>query len=114
MTSYSSSSLPSDESSETSSNDSSDSGTSQKPTKPLTSSNKSSIFLAKHKTDNEEIPLEQPHQNAFTSKQETLEIIKQLHLKCGFLDTENLLTPLINWLKYQEVPDVNVEIAQKF
>ena len=38
---------------ETSSDDSSDSETSQKPPKPVTSSNKSSTFPAKHKSDNE-------------------------------------------------------------
>ena len=47
---------------ETSSDDSSDSVTRQKSTKPLTSSNKSSTFLTKHKYDNEETPLKQPHQ----------------------------------------------------
>ena len=37
---------------EKSPDDSSDSGTSQKSTKPVTSSNKSSTFLAKRKSDN--------------------------------------------------------------
>ena len=112
ISSYSSSSSPSDESSETSSNDSSDSGTSQKPTKPVTSSNKSSIFLAKHKSDNEETPLKQLHQDASTSKQEILERIKRLHKSCGFLDTEHLLMLPINWLNLWEVRDVNVKIVQ--
>ena len=50
------------------SDDSSDSGIWQKPTKPVTSYNKSSTFPAKHKSDNEEKTLTQPHQDAFTSK----------------------------------------------
>ena len=75
---------------ETFSDDSYDSGIRQKPTKPVTSSNKSSAFTSKHKSDNEETHLKQPHQDAFTSKQETLERIKRLHIKCGFLDTEHL------------------------
>ena len=91
------SSSSSDNSLETSSDDSSDSGKSQKPTKPVTPSNKSSTFWAKHKPDNEETPLKQPHQDAFTSKQEILERIKQLHIKYGFLDTEHLFVILINW-----------------
>ena len=66
--SYSSSSSSSDDSLETFSDDSSDSGTRQKPTKPVTLSNKSSTFPAKHKCDNEESPLKQPHQDAFTPK----------------------------------------------
>ena len=33
---------------------------------------------------------------------------------CGFLDTEYLLMFPINWLNYQEVLDVNVEIVQNF
>ena len=99
---------------ETLSDDSSDSGTRQKPTTPVTSSNKSSTFPAKHKSYNEETPLTQPHQDAFTSKQEILEIIKPLNIKCVFLDTDNLFMLPINWLKPRKVPDVNVEIAQNF
>ena len=57
---------------ETSSDDSSDSGTRQKSTKPVTSSNESSTFLAKRKYDNKEIPLKQPHQDASTPKQDIL------------------------------------------
>ena len=53
---------------ETSSGYSSDSGTSQKTTKPVTSFNKLSTFPAKRKSDNEETPLKQPHQDYFTSK----------------------------------------------
>ena len=92
----SSSSSSSDDSLETSSDDSSDSVTRQKPTKPVTSSNKSSTFLTKHKYDNVETPLKQPHQDAFTMKQENLEIINWLHIKCGFLDTEYLFMLPIN------------------
>ena len=62
----SSESLSSDNSLETSSDESSGSGRRQTPTKPVISSNKSSIFPAKHKSDNEEIPLKQPHQDSFT------------------------------------------------
>ena len=54
---------------ETSSDDSSDSSTRKKPTKPVTPSDKSSTFLAKRKSDNEETPLKQPHHDAFTLKQ---------------------------------------------
>ena len=61
-------SLSSYDSLETSYVESSDSGTRQKPTKPVTSSNKSSIFPAKHKSYNEETPLKQAHQDAFTPK----------------------------------------------
>ena len=53
----SSSSSSSDDSLGTSSDDSSDSSTRQKPTKPIASSNKSSTFTAKHRSDNEETPL---------------------------------------------------------
>ena len=59
----------SDDSLEKLSGESSDSGTRQKPTKPVTSYNKSSTFTTKHKSDNKETPLKQPHQDAFTSKQ---------------------------------------------
>ena len=65
------------------------------------SSNKSSAFTSNHKSDNEETPLKQPHQDAFTPKQEILEIIKRLHMKCGFLDTENLLMLPKTCLEYQ-------------
>ena len=90
--------MSSDESLETLSDESSGSGRRQIPTKPVMSSNKSSTFPAKHKSDNEETPLKQPHQDAFTSKQETLEIIKRLHIKCGFLDTEHLFMLPKTWL----------------
>ena len=63
------SSSSSDDYSETSLDYSPDSGTRQKPTKPVTSSNKSSTFPAKRKSGNEETPLKQPHQDAFTLKQ---------------------------------------------
>ena len=53
LLSYSSFSLSSDDSSETSLDDSYDSGTRQKPTKPVTSSDKSSTFSARRKSDNE-------------------------------------------------------------
>ena len=87
ISSDSSSSLSSDESSETSSDDSSDLVTSQKPTKLVMSSNKSSTFLAKRKSDNEETYLKQPHQDVPTQKQNKLERIKCLRIKCGCLDS---------------------------
>ena len=74
-------SLSSDDSLETSSFESFNSGKRQIPTKTVTSSNKSSTFSAKHKSDNEESSLKQPHQDAITLKQETFEIIKWLHVK---------------------------------
>ena len=46
--------------------------------------------------DNEETPLKQPHQDAFTSKQEISEKIKCLHINCVFLDTEHLFVLPIN------------------
>ena len=61
------------------------------------SSNKLSTFPAKHNSDNEETPLKQPHQDAFTSKQETLELINQLHIKFGLLDTEHLFMLPKTW-----------------
>ena len=64
------SSSSSDDWSEKLSDHSSDLGTRQKPTKPVTSSKKSSTFPAKHNSDNEETPLEQPHQDALTPKQD--------------------------------------------
>ena len=87
-----------DDSLETSSYDSYNSGRSQVSTKPVMSSNKSSKFPAKHKYDNEETPFKQPHQDNFTLKQETLERIKRLHIKCGFLDTEHLFMLPKTWL----------------
>ena len=104
----SSDSYSSYESLETLSDDSYDSGRRKIPAKPVTSSNKSSTFLAKHKSDNEETPLKQNHQYAFTPKQETLEIIKRLHIKCGLLDTEHLLIIPKTWLEYQQYADVHV------
>ena len=98
ISSDSSLSSSSDELLETSSDESSDSSTRKKPNKPVTSSNKSSKFWAKHKSDNEETPLKQLHQDVFTSKQEILEIIKRLQINCGFLDTERLFIFTINWL----------------
>ena len=110
----SSSSFSLDDSLKTSSDDSSDSGIRQKPTKPVTLSNKLSTFTDKQKSDNEETPLKQPHQDAFTSKQETLEIIKRLNIKCGFLYTEILFMLPNNWLEYQKLSFVNVDITQNF
>ena len=86
-----------DELLETSYYESSGSGRKKIPTKPVISSNKSSTFSAKHKSENEETSLKQTHQDAFTSKQETLERIKRLHIKCGFLDTNHLFILPMNW-----------------
>ena len=83
-------SFSSDDSLKTLSDDSHDSRTRKIPTKPVTSSNKSSTIPAKDKYDNEETSLKQPYQDAFTSKIETLERIKRLHIKFGFLDNEHL------------------------
>ena len=96
----SSESSSSDDSLETLNDESSGSGRRKIPYKPVTSSNKASTFLAKHKYDNEETPLKKTHQGPFTSKQETLEIIKRLHIKCGFLDSEHLFLLPKNWLEY--------------
>ena len=67
-----SSSSSADDSLEASFDYSSDSGARQKTTKPVTSSNESSTIPAKQKFDNEEKPLKQPHQDAFTLKQKAL------------------------------------------
>ena len=110
----SSESLSSDNSLETSSIESSGSGSRQIPTKPVLPYNKSSTFRAKHKSDNEETPLKQSHQDAFTSKQETLERIKRLHINCGFLYNEHLFMLPKTWLEYQQYVDVHVNITQNF
>ena len=52
-----------------SSDDESDSGRRQIPSKPVTSSNKTSTFPAKHKSNNEETPLKKTDQVPFTLKQ---------------------------------------------
>ena len=114
ISSVSLSSSSSDDSLETLSDGSSDSGTREKPTKPVTPSNKSSTFTAKHKSDNEETSLKQPHQDAFTSKQVVLEITKRLHIECGFLDTEHLFMLPITWSNIHEVLNVNVDSVQNF
>ena len=98
----SSESPSSDESFETSSVESSGSRRRQITNKPVISYNKSSTFPAKHKSDNEKTPLKQPHQDAFKRKQETLEIIKRLHINCGFLGTEHLFMLPKTWLEYQQ------------
>ena len=102
----------SDESLETSYDESSGSGRRQIPTKPVMSSNKSSIFLAKHNSDNGETPLKQTHQDTFTSKQETLEIIKRLHIKSGFLGTNHLFILPKTWLEYQQYDNVHEAITK--
>ena len=77
----------------------------------MTSSNKASTFLAEHKPDNEETLLKKTHQGPFTSKQETLEIIKRLHIKFGFLDDEHLIMLPKTWLEYLQYEEVDVEIS---
>ena len=47
-------------------------------------------------------------------RKEFLELIKRLHKKCGFLDTEHLFMLYINWLDYLKVMELNVEILQNF
>ena len=108
----SSESLSLDDSLEALSVESYGSGIRKIPTKTVTKTNKSSTFTAKHKSDNKETTLEKPHQDAFTSKQEALEIIKRLHIKCGFFDTEHLFMIPKTWLEYQQYKDVQVEITK--
>ena len=98
----SSESLSSDDLLETSPDDSSDSGRRQIPNRPVMSSNKSSTFLTKHRSNIEETPLKQPHPDTFTSKEETLEVIKRLHIKCGFLYNEHIFMLPKTWLDYQQ------------
>ena len=78
----------------------------------MNSSNKSTIFPDKHKSDTEETSLKHPNQYAFTSKQETSEIIKRLHIKCGFLDTEHLFMLPKTWLEYLQYEEVDVDITE--
>ena len=78
----------------------------------MTSSNKASTFPTEHKYDNEETPLKKTHQGPFTYKQETLEGIKRLHIKCGFLDTEHLFMLPNNWLEYKQYEDVHVAYSR--
>ena len=108
----SSESLSSDDLLKISSDDSSDSGRRKIPTKPFMSSNISSPFSAKQRSENKETPLKQPHQDAFKRKQETLEIIKRLHINCCFLGTEHLFMLPKNCLYYQQYEDVHVEITK--
>ena len=104
----------SDESLETFSDYSYDSGTREELTKPVTSSNKSSMFPAKRKYDKKETPLKHPYQDTFTLKHENFEIINHLHIKCEFFYTENLFMLTVNWLNNHKVLDVNVEIVKNF
>ena len=66
----------------------------------MNSSNKASTFPAKNKYDNEETPLINTHQETFKPKQETLERINLLHIKCGFLYAEHLFIIPKTWLEY--------------
>ena len=81
-----------------SSDNESDSVRRQMPSKSVTSYNKASTFTAKQNSDNEETPFKKTNQVPFTPKQETLEGIKRLHIKCGFLDTEHLFMLPKTWL----------------
>ena len=45
-------------------------------------------------------------------KQETLERIKRLHIKCGFLDNEYLFMLPKTWLEYLQYEEVDVEITE--
>ena len=58
--------------------------------------------------------MKRPHYDTSTSKQDILERIKRLHIKCVFLDTEHLFMLPNNWLNHCEVPYVNVDIMQNF
>ena len=78
----------------------------------MTSYNKASIFTAEHKSDNGEIPLKQPHLDAFALKQETLERIEWLHIKCGFLYDEHLSMLPKTWLEYLQYEEVDVDILE--
>ena len=71
------------------------------PSIPVTSFNKESTFPDKQKSNNKETPLKQPHMDIFTPEHKTLERIKHLYIKCGFLCTEHLFIITINWLEYQ-------------
>ena len=90
-----------------------DSGRRKIPSKPVTSSNKASTLTAEHKSNNEEKPKKKTHQRSFTLKQETLEIIKRLHIKYGSLDTEHLLMLPKTWLEYLQYEEVDMEILEK-
>ena len=94
------------------SDDESDPGRRKIPYKPVTSSNKVSTFLAERKSNNEETSLKKTHQGPFTSKQETLERIKMLHIKCGFLDTQHLFMINKTWLEYLQYKEVEVDITE--
>ena len=78
----------------------------------MTSSYKASIFPAEHKSDNEETPLKKTHQGPFTSKQQTLEIIKRLHIQCVSLDTEHLFLIPKTWLEHLQYEEVDVDILE--
>ena len=77
----------------------------------MSSYNKVSTFPTKHKSDNEETTFKNTYQGPFTLKQKTLERIKQLRIKCGLLDTEDLLMLPKNWLEYLQYEEVDVEIT---
>ena len=94
------------------SDDKSNSGKREIPSKPVISSNKASTFPDKHKSDNEETPLVKYHQGPFASKQETLEKIKQIHIKCGLLDAAHLFKLHKTWLEYLQNEKLDVEISE--
>ena len=75
-------------------------------------SNKASTFPAEKKSDNEETALKKTHQVPFTPKQKTLEIIKRLHIKFCFLDTEHLFMLTKTWLEYLQYEEVDVKISE--
>ena len=50
-------------------------------------------------------------QGPFTSKQENLEEIKLLHIKCEFLDIEHLFMIPKTWLEFLQYEEIDVEIT---
>ena len=52
------------------------------------------------------------HQGPFTPKQQALERIKRLHIKCGFLDTEHLFMLPKTWLEYIQYEEVDLDISE--
>ena len=83
-----------------SSDDESDSGRRKILSKPVTSSNKASKFPAKYNPGNEEITFEKNSSGTLHIETRKFKIIMRLHIKCGFLDTEQLWIFPKNWLEH--------------
>ena len=56
--------------------------------------------------------MKKTYQGPFTLKQQTLEIIRRLYIKCVFLDTEHLFILPKPWLEYLQYEEVDVEISE--